>query len=141
MTDSAGATQTSATVNTYIQNHTISPLAVSISASPTSSSASPIQLLDTGDCVTVTWTVTRSGGTSPYTTTIFVSGTGTSLGNGTSYSKTYCNTETNVLMTIPAYATVTDSPGTSKTSTTVNTYIQNNKPYVDPCPTCASTHP
>ena len=130
VTDSAGASQTSATVNTYIQNHTVAPLAISFSVTPTSSSSAPIQLYDY-DCVTVTWTATRSGGTSPYTTTIFVNGV--SVGNVTTYSRNYCNTGTLTLQTIPAYATVTDSAGASKTSTTVNTYIQNHKVVTDPC--------
>jgi len=101
----------------------VQPLNVTLAASPTSSSASPIQLSNS-DCVTVTWTATRSGGVSPYTTTIYVNGTAAS--SSTSYSKTYCNTGTTALQTIPAYVTVTDSAGTSKTSATVNTYIQNH---------------
>jgi hypothetical protein len=123
VTDSAGASKTSATVNTYVQNHTVTPLTLSFSVSPTSSSASPIQLNGTG-CTTVTWTATSAGGTTPRTTTIYVNGT--SVGTGSSYSKSYCNTGTNTLQTIPAYATVTDSAGASQTSATVNTYIQNH---------------
>jgi len=130
VTDSAGATQTSATVNTYVQNHTVTPLTLSFSVSPTSTSAAPINLYD-DLCVTVTWTATRSGGASPYTTTIFVNGV--SVGNVTTYSQTYCNTGTTLLRTIPAYATVTDGAGTSKTSTTVNTYIQNHRVVEPTC--------
>jgi hypothetical protein len=99
------------------------PLTITFAVSPASSSASPIQLNGTG-CTTVTWTATPSGGTTPRTTTIYVNGT--SVGNVTTYSKSYCNTGTNTLQTIPAYAVVADSSGASKTSATVNTYIQNH---------------
>jgi hypothetical protein len=129
VTDSAGASKTSATVNTYIQNHTVTPLAVSVSVTPTSSSSAPINLYD-DLCVTVTWTTSISGGTTPYTKALYINGV--SVGNVATYSRTYCNTGTLTLQTIPAYATVTDGAGTSKTSTTVNTYIQNHKVITEP---------
>ena len=106
------------------------PLTLSFSVSPTSSSASAIQLNGT-ECVTVTWTANPSGGTTPRTTTIYVNGA--SVGTGTSYSKSYCNTGTNTTQTIPAYATVTDSAGATQTSATVNTYIQNHRVVEPTC--------
>jgi hypothetical protein len=106
------------------------PPGVTITASPASSSTAPIQLLDS-DCVTVTWTATHSGGSTPYTTTIFVSGV--SVGNVSSYSRLYCNTGTLLLQTIPAYATVTDGSSQTVTSSTVNTYIQNHRVIISGC--------
>jgi hypothetical protein len=109
-----------------------SPLNLAFAVNPASSSTAPIHLYDS-DCVTVTRTATPSGGSTPYTTTIFVNGV--SVGNVSTHSKVYCNTGTTALVTIPSYATVTDSAGQSKTSATVNTYIQNHKVFT-PCSTC-----
>jgi hypothetical protein len=107
-----------------------SPLSTTIAVSPASSSSAPIQLYDS-DCVTVTWTATPSGGSTPYTKAIFVSGA--SAGNVSTYSRTYCNTGTLSLLTIPAYVTVTDGAGQSATSSTVTTYIQNHRVIVGSC--------
>jgi hypothetical protein len=108
----------------------VTPLSITFAVSPTSTSAAPLQLNGTG-CTTVTWTATPAGGTTPRTTTIYVNGA--SVGTGNTYSKSYCNTGTNLLQTISAYAVVTDSSGSSKTSATVNTYIQNHA--ANPVPT------
>jgi cytolysin (calcineurin-like family phosphatase) len=81
--------------------------------------------------VTLTWTATRSGGSAPFTTTLYVNNV--SVGNVATYSQTYCNTNTNLLRTIPAYATVTDGTPQSATSNTVNSYIQNHKTVINPC--------
>jgi len=129
VTDSASRTGNSSKSVVEEKAPATTPLGLTFTVSPTSSSTAPIHLYDS-DCVTVTWTATASGGTTPYTRTIYVSNA--SVGNVATYSRMYCNTGTNLLQTIPAYATVTDGAGTSKTSTTVNTYIQNHKVITEP---------
>jgi hypothetical protein len=59
------------------------------------------------DCVTITWTTNISGGTSPYTSTMFLNSV--SQGVRTSYSKSYCNAGTNTSVTAAVSSTVTDS--------------------------------
>jgi hypothetical protein len=93
----------------------------------TSDSGTPIYLYGT-DCVTITWTTHISGGTSPYSTTMYVNGY--SVGSGTSYSSTFCNYETNYTQTVAVSASVTDSA--SQTGSGSQTTTIYNHFYRDP---------
>ncbi|HEX6898865.1 MAG TPA: hypothetical protein VF789_04095 [Thermoanaerobaculia bacterium] len=67
------------------------------------------------DCVTVTWTTNISGGTSPYTSTMFLNSA--SQGTRTTYSGTYCNAGTNTSVTAAVSSTVTDSSSPVQSTT------------------------
>jgi hypothetical protein len=73
----------------------------------TSNAASTTIDLYNSDCVTITWTTSISGGTSPYTSTMFLNSA--SQGTRTTYSKSYCNAGTNTSVTAAVSSTVTDS--------------------------------
>ncbi|HKI02874.1 MAG TPA: hypothetical protein VKK31_12940 [Thermoanaerobaculia bacterium] len=102
---------------------------ISLVVSPTSTSTAPIDL-DAGYCITVTWTASPSGGSTPTSTTITVNGV--SQGVRTTYSASYCGTNTNTTRTIPASATVTDSLGRTATASTT-TYIRSHREIIVTC--------
>lgn len=62
-------------------------------SSPTPTISGPIDAITMG-CKTLTWTASATGGTSPYTFNWYI-GT-TSVGSGTSYSKSFCNASSTV---------------------------------------------
>ena len=66
------------------------------------------------NCVSVTWTASASGGTSPYSYAWYVGST--YLGAGASYTRNFCGTNTNKTQTYTITATATDS--TSPTAQT-----------------------
>jgi hypothetical protein len=78
-----------------------------LSASVTSNAPSTIVDLYNSDCITIAWTTSISGGTSPYTSTMYLNSA--SQGTRTTYSKSYCNAGTNTSVTAAVSSTVTDS--------------------------------
>jgi len=88
------------------------------------------------DCVTITWTATISGGTSPYTKNWFVNNVA-QTNHAISHSATYCNVGTNSSKIVTVYASVTDSssPVQTATSATNSTTIVSHRVYVDSCGT------
>lgn len=112
------------------------PPTVTVSMTPASSSASPLQLYEY-DCVTITWTASISGGTTPYTTTMYRNNV--SLGQRTSYSQTVCNSQSTVLETITVRADVVDGAGNTATNSK-SAYVQHHY-YREPINTCDSKAP
>lgn len=84
------------------------------------------------DCVTITWTTSISGGTSPYTSTMFLNSV--SQGTRTTYSKSYCNAGTNTSVSAAVSSTVTDSGGQSKSASAPTITIRSH-PVVTIAPT------
>lgn len=104
VTDSSNPVQsTSASAPTITIRSHIKPLAVTV----ISDAPSTIVDLYNSDCITITWRANISGGTSPYSSTMYLNNV--SQGVRTTYSKSYCNAKTNSSLTASARATVTDS--------------------------------
>ncbi|HKV09002.1 MAG TPA: hypothetical protein VJ725_12740 [Thermoanaerobaculia bacterium] len=72
-------------------------------------------------CVSVTWTASASGGTSPYSYAWYAGAT--YLGSGSSYTRNFCGTNTNKTQSYTVTATATDStsPAQSKSVSYGNT--------------------
>jgi hypothetical protein len=85
----------------------------------TSNQASVIDLYSE-DCVYITWTTNISGGTSPYSTVMYLNNY--SLGNLTSYSEWICNQQVTTTQTLTLRSDVTDSAsqfGSGSQTTTI----------------------
>jgi hypothetical protein len=109
----------------------VNPLAVTV----TSNAASTIINLYEYDCVTITWTTNISGGSSPYSSTMYLNSV--SQGTRTTYSGTFCNAQTNSSRTLAVSSTVTDSssPVQTKSASAPTITIQSHY-YKEPTTTC-----
>jgi hypothetical protein len=104
------------------------PLTLSLS----SNYGTPVYV-DGFDCVTITWTPSASGGTSPYLYSWYNGST--SLGTGATKSKSFCGTNTFATQTYTITANLTDStsptPQTKSASHTTTIYFR--RVISDPC--------
>lgn len=98
------------------------------SVTVTSNQPSVIDLYEY-DCVAITWTTNITGGSSPFTTTMYRNNV--SQGVRTTYSQTICNLQANTTQTITIRADVTDSAsqsGSGSQTTTIRHHY-----YSEPC--------
>jgi hypothetical protein len=83
------------------------PVVPPLNVTVTSNAPSTTIDLYNSDCITLTWTTNISGGTPPYSSTMYLNSA--SQGVRTTYSKSYCNAGTNSSVTAAVSSTVTDS--------------------------------
>lgn len=81
------------------------------------------------DCAAITWTTNISGGSSPFTTTMYRNDV--SQGVRTTYSQTICNLQSNTTQTITIRSDVTDSAGQSGSGSHTTTIRHHY--YTEPC--------
>jgi hypothetical protein len=129
VTDASSPVQSkSASAPTITIRSHVKPLAVTV----TSNAPSTIVDLYNSDCITVTWTTNISGGTSPYSSTMYLNSA--SQGARTTFSRNYCNAKTNTSLTASVSATVTDSgsPVQSKSASAPTITIRSHVVVVSP---------
>jgi len=107
------------------------PVATPLSVSVTHDAYANIIDLYDSDCIYITWTTNISGGTAPYTSTMYVNSA--SQGVRTSYSANYCNVGTNSSRTVAVSATVTDSGSQSKSASAPTVTIRSHAVFTGGC--------
>jgi hypothetical protein len=115
-----------------VENRLCPPPSFPLTLSLSSNYGTPVYI-EGSDCVTITWTPSASGGSSPYSYAWY-SGS-TSLGTGATKSKTFCGSNVNSTQTYTITANLTDStsptPKTKSASHTTTIYYQ--RVFSDPC--------
>ena len=107
-----------------VTNYDCSPVVPPLNVTVNSNAPSTTIDLYNSDCVTITWTTSISGGTSPYTSTMYLNSV--SQGTRTTYSKAYCNAGTNSSVTAAVSSAVTDSGGQSKSASATTITIRSH---------------
>jgi hypothetical protein len=109
---------------------TATPLSVSVT-----SNYGPIIDIYEYDCATITWTTNISGGTLPYASTMYKNNV--SQGARTTYSASFCGSNTNTTATVTVSANVTDSSSPVQSgSGSQTTTIRYHRIITTTCPTC-----